>query len=837
MLLAGVYALLVAALVMLNYYALVTRKHDYVSAEQERLSRLGYALGASFEYILNLTDFAMLSVAAQMASNGANPQKNQEILDTVSRSLPFIRTIRIVGGDGNVVLSSVRYPSHRVNLRDRDYVSYYLKGGRDPVYVSALHRDPIDDVWELSMSRPIFDFGGALVGVQVDEIDINYLRQEVLSYSAGSNRSERARNDYSITLVDRDMRLVARDPWIEGDIGRPLGGAGLLGALASTHGDHFAGSYQSVYGGGTRIGAAQWLDKKRFAIAASVSADEVLRPWQREAITTLTLSLIVFGGMTFVIVQASRNQRQQDAYIVRLAAANTELEVLTRRAEASAIAKGNFLANMSHEIRTPLTGIIGYSGLALEDKNLSEQTCHFLKLIYSASNNLRTVINDILDLARIESGKVEVLSAPFSIREIVDNCASLAEPIAKVKGLELRKRFDSAIPPWLIGDGGRVQQIVLNLINNAIKFTERGCVELTAALEGLPDGKATVRISVRDSGIGIAADKLPLLFARFQQADETITRKFGGTGLGLAISKALVTAMGGEIGADSAPGKGSTFWFTLNLPVAAGPPVEKIEPTPEAAVRPLSILVVDDSAMNADLVEALLGRLGHKADIATDGASAVRACATKRYDIVFMDIQMPGMDGMEATRQIRALDAHNANMPIVAMTANVMPDQVGKYRAVGMTDHLGKPIDRERLRAILAHVARSTEPAPPPAAQPEQAAFERAAYDGVRAAFGRERTLHHLQGFSDQLALDIWHGDGDHNEIMTRAHKIIAAAGQFGFMCLSAAALELENAIRSDGDVEAALATFNAERATAAPVLLGLVGEESAAAPPSRGVA
>jgi len=844
-LVAGSYALLVGLLIALNLYTLIPRRQDYIAAEQEHLLRLGYAIGGSFEYVLNLTDFATASVAAQMASDDATPQKTHDILDTVNRSLPFIRTIRIVGVDGNVEVSSLRFPAHPVGLSDRDYVSYYLKGGRDPVYVSALHRDPVDDVWEISVSRPIFDRRGAMTGIQVAAIDLDYLRKEMLagSYAMEPNPDPGLRNNYSVTLVDRNLRVVTRDPWVEADIGKALARGGLFQVLADSGSDRFTGLFQGILAGGLRIGAAQWLAEKRFAIAASVPANAVLQPWRHEATTTLSLSLIVFAAMTFVLVQAARNERKQADYVTRLAATNAELEVQTSRAQSSAVAKGNFLANMSHEIRTPLTGIIGYSGLALEDKALSEETRHYLKLIHSASNNLRTVIDDILDLAKIESGKVVLASAPFSMRELVDNCASLAEPIAKVKGLELRKRFDPAIPPWLTGDGARTQQIMLNLINNAIKFTAKGHVEVAAKLEGMADGIARVRISVRDTGIGIAPEKRSLLFNRFQQADETVTRKFGGTGLGLAISKVLVTAMQGEIGVDSTPGQGSDFWFRFGLPVSAGPPAERIEPAAAAAMRPLKILVVDDSAMNADLVEALLGRLGHQAETVADGASAVHACATERYDVVFMDVQMPGMDGMEATRRIRALNAHYANLPIVAMTANVMPDQVAEYRVAGMSDHLGKPIDIERLRAILAHVARSAPPAAAATAATAEAGaampvFDRAVFDHVRGALGPERTLRHLQGFSEQLARDIWRCDGDHNEIMTRAHKIVAGAGQFGFRQLSLAARDLENAIRLDGDVEAALKKFNEARMEAAPALMRLMtGEPAPAAPTTRGAA
>lgn len=695
----GAYALLIALLIALNYYALITRKQDYIVAERDRLLRLGDAVGASFVNVLSLTEFAITSVSSQTAS---------EVLEAVTRSLPFIRTFRFVGPDGRLLASSIGEPTHQVNLHDRGYVAYYLNGGQDKFYVSGLHRDAVDGIWEISVSRPIFDVAGMLIGIWVVALDIDYLRREMLfnSNTAKSELTAASAGDYAIILVDRSMRVIARAPWNEIDIGKSVTDSELFRRLIASQTDRFAGSFRSIVTGKSNIGAVQWLADRRFAIVTAIPANEVLKSWRREALGTVTVSFIVFAAMTFVGVQIARNERRQAADAARLAAANAELEIQAKRAAASAVAKGNFLANMSHEIRTPLTGIIGYSGLALEDRKLSRETRHYIGLVHSASSSLRKIIDDILDLGKIESGKIDVASLPFSMREAVDNCVALAEPVATVKGLDLRKRFDPGIPHWLNGDGARTQQVMLNLINNAIKFTEKGHVELSARLDGMADGMAMVCVSVRDSGIGIAPDKVPLLFQRFQQADETITRKFGGTGLGLAISKALVTAMHGEIGVESTLGEGSTFWFTLTMPVAAGPPPERIEPTAEAAERALKILVVDDSLMNADLAQALLARLGHDADVAVDAGAAVHTCASKRYDIVFMDVQMPGMDGMEATRRIRALNAHNANMPIVAMTANVMPDQIAEYRAAGMSNHLSKPIDVDRLRTILAHVAR-----------------------------------------------------------------------------------------------------------------------------------
>jgi PAS domain S-box-containing protein len=385
-----------------------------------------------------------------------------------------------------------------------------------------------------------------------------------------------------------------------------------------------------------------------------------------------------------------------------------ELRSAKTKAERAAAAKSEFLANMSHEIRTPLTGVMGYSRLALEYGHMSNTVRSYVERAFEAGSALRVIIDDILDFSKLESGELRLESVPFSVRGYMEGCLSIVRLMAEEKGLELKLEIDENVPEWLAGDQARLRQVLLNLLNNAIKFTPNGHVELKLDCLSKGDQDATLRVAVIDTGIGIPEEDQEKLFLRFSQADSSIARKFGGTGLGLAISKRIIEALGGEISLESKRGLGSTFWFTVTLPLAEAP--EETSSTPDAPLaRGLHVLMVDDLEMNRDLVKLLLEHAGHTVSVARDGAEAVTMAKANRYDMVLMDIQMPGMDGFEATRQIRALDGGRGNVPIVALTADTMPNKVAAFRNAGLSDHFPKPIDSDALVAFMARWAQKLE--------------------------------------------------------------------------------------------------------------------------------
>jgi CheY-like chemotaxis protein len=350
-------------------------------------------------------------------------------------------------------------------------------------------------------------------------------------------------------------------------------------------------------------------------------------------------------------------------------------------------------------LRTPLNSIFGFSEIVLDRGDLAPEARRQIELIQTASDTLLTVVNDVLDFAKIEEGKLELAPVDFEVAKLIDDSLAIVRASAVAKSLDLTVMIDKNVSSTLIGDDHRLRQILLNLLNNAIKFTRVGHVSLSVEL--IADaGKSgqLLRFAVNDSGIGISQDKLNRLFQRFSQVDSSTSREFGGSGLGLAISKSLVEAMGGQIGVDSRSDEGSTFWFTLTL--AAGNGVNAAKPmragrTPRSpAIR---VLLVEDVDVNREIARLMLERLGYRVDTVNDGAEAVSTVKTNDYDIVLMDIQMPVMDGITATKVIRGFSEPKGCIPIIAMTANVLPRQIESFMAAGMSGHIGKPFRRDDL--------------------------------------------------------------------------------------------------------------------------------------------
>ncbi len=376
-------------------------------------------------------------------------------------------------------------------------------------------------------------------------------------------------------------------------------------------------------------------------------------------------------------------------------ALEAELVEARDRAETAARTKAQFLANMSHELRTPLTAIIGFSGLLSDHKTLPEPARHWVSRVDEASKALLAIVNDVLDFSKIEDGAVELDLEPFDLRKLASDTAALVSDQAARKQVGLDLEIHETVPAYLLGDTGRVRQVLLNLMSNAVKFTARGAVKVR-----IQPARDRIRFAVSDTGIGIPPDAVGQLFQRFVQADGSISRKYGGTGLGLAISKRLVEMMGGEIGVESRLGEGSTFWFALPLPEAGPCQAQPVAAQVNQAVG-VRLLLVEDAEANQELVCTLLNAVGIEVDVAGNGAEAVEAVKTKAYDMVLMDVHMPVLGGVEATRIIRALGGALAAIPIVALSANVLPEQVEEYRQAGMDAHLGKPINpREMLTTI-----------------------------------------------------------------------------------------------------------------------------------------
>ena len=389
-----------------------------------------------------------------------------------------------------------------------------------------------------------------------------------------------------------------------------------------------------------------------------------------------------------------------------------ELEQARLRAEAAAAAKSAFLANMSHELRTPLTSIIGFARLLGDRGELDTDARHYAQRISDASEALLAIINDVLDFSKLEAGQVTLERSPVSVQRLAEETTGLISIQAAAKGLNLRIKLDREIPQHVVGDVSRLRQVLLNLLSNAVKFTETGSVTVRAAWKPDQTGAAgRLRLSVSDTGAGIDKEKLDRLFERFSQADVSINRTHGGTGLGLAISKGIIELMGGRMGLSTRPGKGSTFWFEVPAEVGE-PPAEAHEAPGDLDCPGLRILVVDDTAVNRELVKLMLQPLGCEVDEASGGAEGVKAAVTQAYDLILMDVRMPGVDGLEATRVIRATSRLNRKTPILALTADVQPENAKACRAAGMNDVLAKPIVPQELLTKVAEWGAPEEAEP-----------------------------------------------------------------------------------------------------------------------------
>ena len=390
-------------------------------------------------------------------------------------------------------------------------------------------------------------------------------------------------------------------------------------------------------------------------------------------------------------------------------ALESELRRKQAEAEAASQAKSEFLANMSHEIRTPLTGVVGFAGLLESMPELPAEARRYASRIATSAEALVTVVNDILDFSKLEAGQIELDPHAFDPAEMVASTSDLVRDRAARKGLALEVGLEGPPPPRLTAYSARLRQVLLNLLTNAVKFTETGSVSVTASYD---PAAARLRVSVRDTGIGVPAELADRLFKRFSQVDASSSRAFGGTGLGLAISKSLVEMMGGTIGVDSRAGLGSTFWFEVPAATAPDDEVAPAEsPADDAALGRLRLLLVDDVATNRELISTMLSPFDVDIVEADSGPEAVKAAMGARFDLILMDLQMPGMDGMAATRSILANSDSNRATPVVAISANVLPDQVADAKAAGMVDHIGKPIDPGEL---ITKIARWTSEAAAP---------------------------------------------------------------------------------------------------------------------------
>ncbi|WP_049976065.1 ATP-binding protein [Azospirillum sp. B506] len=712
-----------------------------------------------------------------------------------------------------------------ITLRDRKRTIFNV-GGDLPG--SAAEQAPMD------MASPVWTSGVPEVGdlsAGAIPLEIPILRDGRVAYVLTGLIDPRMFNDllrsaighkgWVAALLDRSLSIVGRSEQGETFVGTSAT-PDLVDAIRAGR----TGIQQFLTKEGrpsyvviTALGTTGW----RLAMAIPIPvAEQTYRPFWLRFLANggLILLALVVAASVLVWRKVRRLEARTETLSSGLARANRESDE-----------KSAFMAMISHELRTPLTGILGFSEL-LAKSPLAPVQKEWLKLQVSSGRILLNVINDILDYSKIEGGHVTLESVEFEVRGMVERCIALVEPMASAKGLGLQCDFSLDATAWVKGDPMRLQQVIGNLLNNAVKFTKQGEVHLSVSLKPTAMGQATMHVSIRDTGIGIPADRHDRLFKRFSQADDSTTRTYGGTGLGLAVCKGLVEMMGGSIGFDSLEGQGSSFHFTVPLPMAH-PRSEDADAPPQKGIRPPAgsrILVVEDNPITRTLTRTVLEQAGYGVSVAGTGEEALATVGREALDLVLMDVHLPGMGGPDATRAIRAMTGDRSRIPVLALTADAFHDDVANCLASGMDGHIAKPFRIEDLlQAIAAHLQSPDLQSPDlPDTAPDMQTVIPAPEAGalqprpgsIAAAVGTAQATAMIRMFigTVKTALtELAEARNSPRDLYEVSHRMVGAAGMFGFTEIVVAARTLCLACRSEqpdryraalGDLQTTLQDF-----------------------------
>jgi signal transduction histidine kinase/DNA-binding NarL/FixJ family response regulator len=686
--------------------SLLDKKREIESQVRLRTSNIVNALDQEILSSIGKIDLALHGVVDelnhQLASQGRLNLDliNEQIGRDVAR-ISELESIRVTKANGFMIAGTLVEGGAPVDLSDRSYFIAQKSASSDRVIVSRPIESRVNGDWLIVLARRYQKPDGSFAGIVTASINVRHFERLLSVLDLGENGIAVIRDTDELTMVARYPAI----PGPAGALGNRLASRelrDLVAAKVQSATFHSAGTADRV----ERINSIRLLTGTPFIVIAGMASSTYLAPWYAD----VRRSAALVGGYLFVLSLLG----------VALWRSWRGLESAAENARQASQAKSSFLAMMSHEIRTPMNAVLGLAQTVLES-DLNDEQKSSVVAIRDAGESLLEILNGVLDFSKLEAGKLTLETVAFSPAGVVHGAASIFRSRASMKGIGLRIDEDLGLPAAVSGDVGRIRQVLLNLLSNALKFTEKGEVTLAVRCVATNTEKAEIEWSVGDTGIGMSEETLRGLFVEFQQADSSISRRFGGSGLGLAICKRLVATMGGKIDAISTLGQGSMFWFSVTLPLTEQ--VAIVAPNDEqvfgdmaltiaALGRPLRLLIADDDPTNLLVATKMLNQFDIDIQTVCDGGEAVSAATTTAFDIILMDMRMPQVDGLQATRKIRARGGDLATVPIIAFTANAFAEDIKACADAGMNDFVAKPVRKKLLIETLWRALCRRESAP-----------------------------------------------------------------------------------------------------------------------------